>query len=113
MTEILHVALDGPRLGSERHTTDLVGEAYPLQATWVAIPLTRLAPDFFDLKTRVAGLFIQKLVNYGLSVAFVGDITPLAAQSEALAAFVRESNRGKQVWFVADRAELERKVRTA
>lgn len=107
MTEILHLTPDGPALHTERHATDLVGEAYLLRAEWVAIPLARLAPDFFDLKTRVAGLFIQKLVNYGLKVAFVGDIAPLAAQSEPLAAFVRESNRGRQAWFVGDRDELD------
>lgn len=110
MAEIFHVDAEGAALGSERDATDLVGAAYPLGAEWVAIPLSRLTPDFFDLKTRAAGLFIQKLVNYGLKVAFVGDIAAAAARNEALAAFVRESNRGSHVWFVADTDELRRRL---
>jgi hypothetical protein len=45
-------------------------------------------------------------VNYGLRLAVVGDISELLERSGALRDFVRESNRGRQVWFVADEAEL-------
>jgi hypothetical protein len=45
-------------------------------------------------------------VNYGLRLAVVGDISEPLADSEALRDFVRESNRGRQVWFVADVAGL-------
>ena len=106
MTSWLHLPADGPVVRSERDATDLVGAAHSAGAAGIAIPLSRLAPDFFDLKNGVAGAFIQKLINYRLNVAFVGDIAPAAARSEALAAFVRESNRGAHVRFVSDEHEL-------
>jgi hypothetical protein len=107
MPDLYHLAPEGPLLGSERDATDLVGEAYGAGAAWIAIPLSRLAPDFFDLKNGIAGAFIQKLVNYGFRVAFIGDIAPATARSEALAAFVRESNRGRHVRFAPDASALE------
>jgi hypothetical protein len=107
MAGTLHLPADGPALRSERDATDLVGEAHAAGARRVAIPLSRLAPDFFDLKNGVSGAFIRKLINYRLGVAFVGDITPATARSEALAAFVRESNRGGRVRFVAMATDLD------
>ena len=43
-------------------------------------------------------------------VAILGDIGEAVARSAALRDFVRESNRGRHVWFVADRMELERRL---
>jgi len=37
-------------------------------------------------------------------------IAPAAAKSEPLAAFVRESNRGAHVWFVASAHELRHRL---
>ena len=74
------------------------------------VPVERLPPAFLDLKTRLAGEVLQKFVNYGLKVALVGDISAAVARSEALRDFVRESNRGRSVWFVEDLAALEAKL---
>jgi Domain of unknown function (DUF4180) len=40
----------------------------------------------------------------------VGDISGALDRSASLRDFVRESNRGRQVWFVADGDELERRL---
>ncbi|MFI2373842.1 DUF4180 domain-containing protein [Streptomyces sp. NPDC018964] len=40
----------------------------------------------------------------------VGGIASRVADSDALRDFVREANRGTRMWFVADRAELERRL---
>ena len=53
---------------------------------------------------------IQKFVNYGIRAVFVGDVAAPVAASDALRDFIRESNRGRHVWFVADLAELEAKL---
>lgn len=49
-------------------------------------------------------------MQYHLRVAIVGDISPYVAESTALRDFVRESNRGDQIWFVADSEELGRRL---
>lgn len=101
---------DGPLLDGERAATDVIGEMYGSNARTVAIPLTRLAPGFLELRTRIAGEVTQKFVNYGVRPVFVGDVSQAVAGSDALRDYVRECNRGRQVWFVADLAELEARL---
>ena len=101
---------DGPALESERDATDVIGEVFGADAQLVAIPVERLSADFFALSTRKAGLFIQKFTNYRIRLAIVGEIGEHVSASQALADFVRESNRGTAVWFVRDMDELEAKL---
>ena len=101
---------DGPLIAREADAADLIGEAYGSGAAWIAIPVGRLAPDFFRLRTGLAGAVLQKLVTYGYRVAIVGDVAGAVAASDALRDFVRESNRGTQVWFVADEGALEARL---
>lgn len=110
MTTILHVPADGPPISGAGHATDLVGEAAGIDAELVAVPATRLDERFFTLSTGVAGEILQKLAQYRVRLAVVGDITAHLERSESLRALVRESNRGRDAWFVADRAELERRL---
>ncbi|HEY0649260.1 DUF4180 domain-containing protein [Phenylobacterium sp.] len=109
-TTVYVCAPDGPKLDGERAATDIVGDSYACHPAVVAIPVERLAADFLTLSNRIAGNVIQKFVNYGVAVAFVGDVSEAVAGSNALRDFVRESNGGRHVWFVADMAELEAKL---
>ena len=56
--------------------------------------------DFFDLKTGVAGDILQKMANYRIRIAIIGDFSGYTSNS--LRAFIRECNRGNQTFFVAD-----------
>lgn len=110
------VAEVGPRGGpidSERDAVELIAEAISSDAHFVAIPAERLSGDFFRLSTKKAGEFIQKFVNYRLRIAILGDISIHTSASEPLADFVRESNRGKSVWFVRDSNELHARLAPA
>lgn len=107
------VAEVGPRgahLDSERDARELIAEAVSSNAHFVAIPVERLSTDFFRLSTKKAGDFIQKFVNYRLRLAILGDVSEHAGASEPLADFIRESNRGKSVWFVRDSNELHARL---
>ncbi|WP_417308538.1 DUF4180 domain-containing protein [Devosia sp.] len=97
---------DGPVLASEADAGEVMGETFGTQIDMVALPVELLAPEFFQLSTGLAGALLQKLVTYGLRVAIVGDCSEMADQSQALTSFIAESNRGAQVWFVADDAAL-------
>jgi uncharacterized protein DUF4180 len=77
------------------------------------LPVSRLHPDFFTLRTGVAGAIVQKFVQYRMPVAFLGDITEYLAASSSLRAFVYEANRGKDFWFVADESELDGRLARA
>jgi hypothetical protein len=101
---------DGPCLAEYANLTDLIGELFASGARLVAIPLSRLGPDFLRLSSGVAGEVLQKLVNYRFQVAVVGDTAGAQAASGPLRDFVRESNRGRTVWFVTDLAALEARL---
>jgi hypothetical protein len=103
----------GPPIAGERDAADIVGETLGLEANLVVIPLARLAPAFLDLKTGLAGEVLQKFVNYRRQVVILGDVAEAVAGSTPLRDFVRESNRGKTVWFVSDMAALEAKLAAA
>jgi hypothetical protein len=86
--------------------TDLVAQAFEHSADLVCVPVSRLADAFFDLRSGVAGEYAQKFVNYRIRLAVVGDISAYLERSEALRAFVAESNRGRQLWFLPTQADL-------
>lgn len=88
----------------------MIGEAMQERAEMILLPLERLAEDFFQLKTLLAGQIIQKCVIYHLRLVILGDIAPYMARSKSFRDFVHEANRGKQVWFLAERQELDARL---
>lgn len=59
--------------------------------------------DFFILSTGLAGEILQKYINYGGRIAIYGDYSRYT--SKPLQDFIRESNRGKDVFFVSTKEE--------
>ncbi len=110
---VAEVSPRGAALESERDATELIGEALGAAANIVVVPVERLSGEFFRLSTRKAGHFIQKFTNYRMRLVISGNISGHVAQSEALADFVRESNRGRSVWFVTDPNEVNARLATA
>ncbi|MFB0620184.1 DUF4180 domain-containing protein [Streptomyces sp. AGS-58] len=108
---ILRCAPDGPLLDGESAALDLIGDAYGHDAQLVALPVERIADDFFRLRSGVAGAVVQKFVSYRLRLAVLGDISGHVAGSTALRDFVYECNQGRQLWFLADAAELDTRLR--
>ncbi len=99
----------GDRLGPAT-VLDALAKVFAAGAMTLAVPCDRLDPAFFDLRTGVAGEIVQKFVNYRIRLAIVGPLPSSAQQSAAFAAFVGESNRGSQVWFVESMDALERRL---
>jgi len=66
----------------------------------VAINKESLTHDFYDLKTGIAGEFLQKVSNYGRRLMILGDFSEFTSRS--LQSFIHESNRGGTVLFVPD-----------
>ncbi|MCY1060238.1 DUF4180 domain-containing protein [Nannocystis sp. SCPEA4] len=106
---LLVLADVGPVLGTA-DAAQLIGDALGAGADTVVVPLARLHPEFLRLRTRIAGEFAQKFVNYRLRMVVLGDLEPALADSEALRDYVRESNRGDSVWFLADQSALARRL---
>ncbi|MFJ5262276.1 DUF4180 domain-containing protein [Streptomyces sp. NPDC088387] len=99
---VLRCAPDGPPLDGEGAALDLIGDAFGQEAELVAVPVERVAADFFELRTGIAGAVMQKFVNYRLRLAVVGDVSHHVAASDALRDLLRETNTGGHIWFLTD-----------
>ncbi|WEO93772.1 DUF4180 domain-containing protein [Streptomyces sp. FXJ1.172] len=109
-TRVLRCASDGPLLDGERAALDLIGDAFGQDAELVAVPVARVADEFFRLRSGVAGAVVQKFANYRLRLVVLGDISAHVGASSALRDFVHESNQGDQLWFLADEAGLDARL---
>ena len=110
---VLECVPDGSKLQTYNDAVELIGKTFENHATLIVIPVECLNDEFFNLKTRVAGELIQKFVQYRRRLAIVGDISGFLAGSSALRAFVNESNRGKEVWFLATLEDLNDRLERA
>jgi hypothetical protein len=109
-TRIFVSPTEGPLFHTEADAIDLITASFEHGASCVALPIARFDTDFFDLRTRSLGEFIQKFVGYKRRVVFVGDISRYLDASTSLRAFVREANEGEHVWFVANLDELAARI---
>ena len=101
---------EGPALATEQDALDLLGEIYGQEIDMIVVPAARFPSSFFDLGTRRAGHFFQKMQNYRTRLAIMGDISAYLSASKALNDFVGEVNRGGHHMFVADRSGLSRRL---
>ncbi|MFG2359558.1 DUF4180 domain-containing protein [Streptomyces sp. NPDC048521] len=107
---VLRCAPDGPPLDGESAALDLIGDAMGQDAQLVAVPVERIADEFFRLRSGVAGAVVQKFANYRLRLAVVGDISRHVADSTALRDFVYEADQGGRLWFLADAGKLDERL---
>lgn len=104
---VLEVDAEGPAIGDDRSASDLIASAISERVRTIVVPAVRLEPAFFRLRTGLAGAFLQKFVNYRIRLVVLGDVSAHADASPPFADFVRESNRGNDVWFARDEAALQ------
>ena len=103
---ICELPQQGGLLGSDLTGPDLIGESYEADPDIIVVPVSRLAPGFLDLGTRIAGEIFQKMEQYGRRLVIQGDIAANVAASKALHDFVYETNRRGHHLFVPDHESL-------
>lgn len=67
-----------------------------------------ICEDFFNLRTKLAGEILQKFINYQVKIAIVGDFSVYTSQS--LKDFIYESNKGRDIFFLANEKEAVEKL---
>lgn len=67
-------------------------------AAGILLAKENLAPEFFDLKSGIAGEVLQKFSNNRIKLAVVGDFEDI--KSESMKAFILESNRLGHINFL-------------
>jgi hypothetical protein len=100
----------GRAIDGDRTAMDLIADAFDRHATTIVLPLARLDPRFFVLRSGVAGEVVQKFANYRVRLVVLGDITEHLERGTAFRDFVGESNRNTLLWFVADESELDARL---
>ena len=99
---IAEIVSDDVLIKTSEDGLDLMGNMYYQGFDKIILQEKHLAPDFFDLKSGMAGEILQKFSTYRMQLAIVGDFDKYTSKS--LQDFIRESNKGKLVNFVASNA---------
>lgn len=86
----------------------LMTAKYDAETKNIAINKKMITEDFFILSTGLAGEILQKYINYGGRIAIYGDFSHYT--SKPLKDFIYESNKGKDVFFVATEDEAIEKL---
>ncbi|USF29479.1 DUF4180 domain-containing protein [Clostridium sp. MD294] len=81
---------------------------YQTNCSNIVIDKKCISEDFFQLSTGLAGEVFQKLINYHIKLAIVGDFSMYT--SKALKDFIYESNKGKAFFFVETQQQAIEKL---
>ena len=77
----------------------LLGDLYYQGFDRILIYEKNITPDFFDLKTKIAGDILQKFAQYRMGITIIGDFSKY--NSARLNEFIYESNKGNNINFVS------------
>jgi Domain of unknown function (DUF4180) len=100
---ILVASESGISIRSFKDIPDAIGAC--LEADGLILTEDDLAPEFFDLRTGMAGELLQKFVNYGLRVAIV--LPNPEAHGERFTELAYEHRSHSVVRFVRSRDEAD------
>jgi hypothetical protein len=77
---------------------DFLDTVFNLPSSAIVLHEENLHPDFFELRTGIAGDILQKVVNYKMQLGIVGDFKKY--ESKSLRDFIYESNKTNIIVFV-------------
>ena len=86
----------------------LMSANYEAGTKHIVVDKKLITEDFFILSSGLAGEVLQKYINYGGKIAIYGDFSHYT--SKPLKDFIFESNKGKDVFFVATKEEAVQKL---
>lgn len=90
---------------SEQDVTDLVGACLENKTSLVMLHAEALSDDFLKLRTGLAGIVLQKLINYRIrAAAVITDEYKIQGKFKELLA---ESNRGRDFRVFSDKQTAE------
>lgn len=107
-TKIAEVVSEGIVISNAEDGLDLLGNVYYQDFDKIIIYEKNITPDFFDLKTGVAGEILQKFSNYRVRLAIIGNFS--SYQSKSIKDFIFESNKMGQINFVGTKEEAIKKL---
>lgn len=97
--KIAEIISDDLIIQSAQDGLDLMGNIYYQGFDKVILYERNITPEFFDLKTKIAGEILQKFSNYRIGLAIVGDFSKY--ESKSMKDFIFESNKTRHVNFLS------------
>lgn len=103
-TKVAEIITDKIILRSTEDGLDLLGNLYYQGFDKIIIHEKNITPEFFDLRTKIAGEILQKFAQYQMPLIIVGDFSKY--KSESLNDFIFESNKSQQINFIKDLSNI-------
>lgn len=100
-TKVTEIITDKVILRSTEDGLDLLGNLYYQGFDKI---IKNITPEFFDLKTKIAGEILQKFAQYQMPLIIVGDFSKY--KSKSLNDFIFESNKSQQINFIKDLSNI-------
>ena len=105
---IAEIVSDEIEIREVQDALDVLSECYSKGASSIILNEKNIIPDFFDLKTGLAGEILRKFSMYRFKLAIIGDFSNVSSKS--LKAFINESNRTGDTCFVSSMEEAKEKL---
>lgn len=103
-SNVVRIEDESVRISNEQSAVDVfMTIAYETGENKFVIDKENLVEDFFDLKNKIAGNVLQKLINYKMKLAIIGDFSKY--DSKAFKDFIYECNNGNDIFFVEDESK--------
>ena len=103
-TKVVRIEDESIVISDEQSFLDLfMTIAYETGENKFIISKDNLTEEFFHLSNKIAGNILQKLINYKMKLAIIGDFSN--HESNALNAFIYECNQGNDIFFVESEIE--------
>jgi PadR family transcriptional regulator, regulatory protein AphA len=96
---------EGGKIASEADALDLVAACGEHLCHRLLLHASNLTPDFYNLRSGLAGEVLLKFSNYRIQAAAI--LKPELAEQGRFGEMVLESNRGNQFRVFYDRASAE------
>ncbi len=106
-TKIAEVISDELIIKTTDDGLDLLGNIYYQGFDKLMLYEKNITPDFFDLKTGIAGEILQKFSTYRVSLAIVGEFD---YASKSIKDFIYESNKLGHINFVNSKEDAINKL---
>ncbi len=97
-TKIAELISDDLLIKEIQDGLDLLVNVYYQDMDRMILHEKNIVPEFFDLKTGIAGEILQKFSNYKMKLAIVGEFSKY--KNKSLNDFIFESNKNGNINFV-------------
>jgi hypothetical protein len=105
---IAEIISDKTEITETQDALDLMANVGYLGSRKIIIYEKNIIPEFFDLKTKIAGEILQKFSTYGFQLAIVGEFSKY--KSKSLHDFIFESNKTGRINFIESVEEAKERL---